>query len=568
MNDLNEKFWTEDDYLTAREQQHAQQYSLNKGLKVFKERGHKAVEKELKQQHDRRCFEPISPDELTELEKRRAQIAICMLTEKRDGSIKGRMVYNGKPTREWLSREESASPTASLEGIFITGVIDAKEERDVMSADIPNAFIQAMVPPKKTEEGEERVVMRVTGPLVDVLVKIAPEIYAKHVVVENGKRVLYVIVLRAIYGMLISALLWYRTFRKDLESIGFKFNPYDACIANRIIKGNQQTIRFHVDDLLSSHVDKTVNDEFLKWLNKKYGNLGEVTATRGNKHEYLGMILTFENGNLTVDMCKYVKNMLKGFPIKFNKDDKVRTPAGVDMFSEDTSKKLTEGMREQFHKTVAQALFLCKRARPDIQPITSVLCTRVKNPGKQDWNKLTRMMKFLRLTEDDVLILNAERGVNCIEWSIDSAFAVHPDYKSHVGSSMKFKGGRGSVISTSSKQKINTESSTTAELVGVDYVLPLVLWVPLFMKEQGYEISENVIKQDNKSTILLATNGKASSGKRTRALNIRYFYIKDQIDRGTVTIEYCPTDEMRSDYLSKGLQGVKFEKFRKEIMGM
>ena len=82
-------------------------------------------------------------NELTKQERERAQLALGYLTEKRDGTIKGRMVFNGKPTREWVSREESASPTASLEGIVITGVIDAHEGRDIMSSDIPNAFIQA-----------------------------------------------------------------------------------------------------------------------------------------------------------------------------------------------------------------------------------------------------------------------------------------------------------------------------------------------------------------------------------------------------------------------------------------
>ena len=97
--------------------------------------------------------------------------------------------------------------------------------------------------------------------------------------------------------------------------------------------------------------------------------------------------------------------------------------------------------------------------------------------------------------------------------------------------------------------------------------MPMVLWVPLFLEKQGYKVEDNVIYQDNKSTILLAKNGKASSGKQTRALNVRYFYITDQIQRGNVRIEYCPTDEMTSDYLSKGLQGMKFTRFRKQIMG-
>ena len=204
--------------------------------------------------------------------------ALMFLTEKRDKSVKGRMVYNGKPTRKWLSKEDAASPTAATESIFLTGVIDAKEGRDVMSSDIPNAFIQALIP-DDDKDGNERIVMKITGQLVDALVEIAPEVYGLFVVYENGKKVLYVQVLRALYGMLIAALLWYKNFRTELESIGFVFNDYDARVANRKVKGKQQTVRFHVDDLMSSHVDSKVNDEFLKWLNKMYGMHGEVTAT-------------------------------------------------------------------------------------------------------------------------------------------------------------------------------------------------------------------------------------------------------------------------------------------------
>ena len=82
--------------------------------------GEAGIKKEMKQMNDRKCFRAILVNELTKQERKRAQLALGYLTEKRDGTIKGRMVFNGKPTREWLSREESASPTASLEGIVIT----------------------------------------------------------------------------------------------------------------------------------------------------------------------------------------------------------------------------------------------------------------------------------------------------------------------------------------------------------------------------------------------------------------------------------------------------------------
>jgi hypothetical protein len=137
-------------------------------------------------------------------------------------------------------------------------VIKAKEERDVMTCNIPNAFIQAYLP--KKGPGEDRAVMKITGVLADMLVDINPESYGPAIVLENQKKVLYVEVLKAIYGMLEAAQLWYKTIRKDLEDNGFIFNLYDPCVANKKVQGSQQTIVFHVDDLKSSHKSKLVNN--------------------------------------------------------------------------------------------------------------------------------------------------------------------------------------------------------------------------------------------------------------------------------------------------------------------
>jgi hypothetical protein len=87
--------------------------------------------------------------------------------------------------------------------------------------------------------------------------------------------------------------------------------------------------------------------------------------------------------------------------------------------------------------------------------------------------------------------------------------------------------GRGFPISVSTKQKLNTKSSTESEFVGVDDMMPITIWTRYFLLEQGYGVVENLILQDNKSSILLKRNGKASSGKRTRHINIRYCFITD-----------------------------------------
>ena len=98
---------------------------------------------------------------------------------------------------------------------------------------------------------------------MDLLIKMAPEVYGPYVIFENGIKVLCVQVLRALYVILIAALLWYKKFKIDLEKQGFKFNPYDACVANTIMIKKQHIVQFHVDDLISIHVDSKVNDLFL-----------------------------------------------------------------------------------------------------------------------------------------------------------------------------------------------------------------------------------------------------------------------------------------------------------------
>jgi hypothetical protein len=101
--------------------------------------------------------------------------------------------------------------------------------------------------------------MKITGVLVDFLVEIDVAKYVPYVVFENGVTTIYVDLLRALYGKLVAAFLWYQRFKTE---VGFKINPYDPRLANRKVNG-----KFLVEALESSHIDPTVNDHCLKWLN-------------------------------------------------------------------------------------------------------------------------------------------------------------------------------------------------------------------------------------------------------------------------------------------------------------
>ena len=132
--------------------------------------------------------------------------------------------------------------------------------------------------------------------------------------------------------------------------------------------------------------------------------------------------------------------------------------------------------------------------------------------------------------------------------------------------------------SGSISQNNNTRSSTEAELVGVDDVIGFVEWTSLYLKCQVKEYlvnhplknlgKKNLVLQDNTSTIKLAKGGRRVCGKRTRNINIRYFYVTERINNGMVVVSYCPTKEMVSGYLSKPLQGSLFRLHGNAIMGM
>ena len=137
----------------------------------------------------------------------------------------------------------------------------------MVTLDITNAFVQTPIP-----ESNEKTIMRISVHLAELIIELLPQHYEKYRIREGNTKIIYVQMLKALYGMMMSSLLFYRYFRKDLESIGFVVNPYNICVANRNIEGTQQTITWHVDDMKVSHKSAKVNKEFCEWCKKKYGS--------------------------------------------------------------------------------------------------------------------------------------------------------------------------------------------------------------------------------------------------------------------------------------------------------
>lgn len=271
-----------------------------------------------------------------------------------------------------------------------------------------------------------------------------------------------------------------------------------------------------------------------------------------------------EAGKVTITMIPYIQKMLAELPACM--DGTAPTPAGDNLFSvrSDNERELLDTDRsELYHHYTAKLLFLSQRARPDVLLPVSFLTTRVKAPDEDDYRKLARCMRYLRTTVELPLTLEAD-SLHEIKWYADGSYAVHSDMKSHTGATMTF--GKGAAYSLSKKHKLNTKSSTEAEVVSADDVMGQLLWTRYFMEGQGYRPKKNLLAQDNESAMRLEKNGRASSTKRTKHINVRFFFIADRVQQGELTIVYCPTGEMWGDFFTKPLQGKKFTYFRDLIM--
>ena len=545
------------------------QLLLKAGLKEWGEQAELAAHSEMKQLHMRNTFKPKHWKELTNEQRQTVLESHMFLKEKRSGKIKGRTVAGGNKQCGFIAKEDASLPTVATESVLLTCIVDAEEGRDVAVIDIPNAFIQTRI-----EDEADMAFIKIRGILVDMLVDIAPDVYKNYVYYDKkGVKQLLVQCQNAIYGTMVASLLYYRKFTKSLLSTGFEINPYDPCVANKVVDGKQMTICFHVDDCKLSHVDSTANDDMIDWLKREYESIfedgsGEMVVTRGKVHNYLGMKLDYSTpGRVIVSMFDYVDEIISAFEKADPTQTGTKTSAAPsDLFKVDEAcKKLKSTRMVEFHNLVAKTLYATKRARPDTCTAIAFLTTRVKAPDINDWSKLVHLMKYLRGTRKLPLILSAD-GSGILKWWVDASFAVHPNMRGHSGGGLSL--GRGFPLVSSTKQKLNTRSSTETEVVGADDFMAAILWTRYFMEAQGYAVRDNLLFQDNKSAILLEKNGKLSSSKRTKHINVRYFFISDRVAKGDLKIEWCPTGDMIGDFMTKPVQGALFKKFRNFIMGV
>jgi len=177
----------------------------------------------------------------------------------------------------------------------------------------------------------------------------------------KGRRFIHAKAIKAIYGTLRAALLFYQVFSGELKKWRFLANPYDACTMNKIVNGKQLTIVCHVDDCKISHEDRDVVDDTIRKLKERFGNESSITVTCGKVHGYLGMTIDYSTkGEVKFYMYDYIKQVLSEVDSSLMCGSST-SPATRNLFTiNDEGIKLGKKDADAFHRNVTRLLFLSK----------------------------------------------------------------------------------------------------------------------------------------------------------------------------------------------------------------
>jgi len=205
------------------------QMIATKGIKTFGKEAVAAMFAEYKQLNDKNVFGRFDKRNLTKDLKRNALRAVNLIKRKRCGKLKGRTCAKGAPQRTYVPKEQASSPTLRVESLMALILINAFEKRDVAIFDVPGAYLFANL-------DDKFALLKIEGDFVKIMCNVSPD-FVEDIVYENEKPVLYVQILKALYGMVESALLLYSLYIEVLLKNGFRLNPVDKCVANKIIDG-------------------------------------------------------------------------------------------------------------------------------------------------------------------------------------------------------------------------------------------------------------------------------------------------------------------------------------------
>jgi hypothetical protein len=514
-----------------------------------------SIRAELQQLVDKGFAQPVMPAEATSDIKKsmirtKMFIKAKTLPDGRPGKVKSRLVARGDmQLKEHYMGEDLSASTPDSISTFTVIAIAASEHRHIMAADIGGAYLNAPM-----EESAPAVYISIEPRLAQILGTIDPAY--KRAIQPNGTIIAKL--KKCLYGCIESAKRWQTHVLAALIKMGFESNSYDQCILNKTTENGQITVIIYVDDLLIT--SKSLSDVHAV-RDAVIAVYKDVKSQDGPIVDFLGMSIDMSTpGTAKITMDGMVEKIVKDSKTE-NLDFVTRSPAADDLFDTTTeSPRLDEARRQHFHTITARLAYLARRVKPEILLAVSMLATRVTIATEIDQGKLDRVIRYMHQSHNKgqrgIQLSPGDAGIRPFGY-FDASYGVHVDGKSHTGACITI-GSSGPICTESVRQSIVTKSSTEAELVAMSDSANQLIHVRNLLIAQGHPQSPATIYQDNMSCMALVDKGKATS-KRSRHIDIRYFWIHERAELGEVRLVHRPTEIMGpANVLTKPTQGAQF----------
>ena len=518
------------------------------------DRGITAAESEIRNIKENGTGELLFYKDLTKQQKDNVRRGFMFLLDKFKSSgafdkTKARYVYNGKEQPEGTITETSAQ-TINPVTLFILFGITAYEDYEADCVDVVAAFLKALL---QLPPGED-IIIEFDVATSKVWVNLYPD-DAKYL--HHGR--LYLRLIKSLYGIKQAPHDWWIMLSKFLVKLGYKQCPYDQCLySKRDDEGNVLYVPTHVDDMYvtGTRGDNPLRTELYEAMRQEFGKITVEPAT-----SFLGFSLRQDRKEraMYVDMNAQVQAIFQKHPELQNLRSRLN-PCDADFYKRDEDAKPVN--RKKYLSLLMSIYYPARFVIPQLLPTLSYLAQYGQEPTTSEMSRLLKVYGYV--LNKDFTIRICPNGMQ-VGASMDAAYAVHPDGRSHSATVLTV--GTAPVGYVSRKIKTIANSSTAAEGYTLGDGIPLVVWTRDLVKWLGYpQNGPAAVSQDNTAVIQMSTKHD-SLFNRSKHMLIKFLFIRDHVDRKVITLRYVRTTELTADLLTKALYGPNFRRNLRALTG-
>lgn len=440
---------------------------------------------------------------------------------------KARLVAQGFAQRPGIDVNETFAPVSRMSTVRTVIALTALKGLVLQQFDFDTAFLNG----KMTE---------------DVYIKVPFGYPGKH---EPGDVLKLV---RAMYGTKQAPREWHRAADALMIAQGFKKSTSDACLYTREDKEGLVVVVLYVDDGLIAAPNRQVAESVIEGLRRTY-NLKSMDDAR----VFLSIELARTKEGIMIHQSKYIRSILERYGFDTLSRHSASTPM-EDRTSRDDSSPFYADI-QHYQSAVGSLQYAAQLSRPDIAAAVRAVAQHVTAPIEEDWIAVKRIFRYLARTQDYGIAYRRGTSSEIVAYS-DASWADDPETRRSVGAYAVILAG--GVVSWRSKQQTLVATSTTeSETLAASEAAKEVLCFRQLAKDLGIsQPSCTTIFEDNTACIAIANDPKFQG--RTKHFDVGHKFVAERIKMGDIRLQYCPTNDMTADVLTKALAKGKFEHHR------